>query len=178
MKNLIAIDPGANGGFALLRHGEPAQAFPMPATEGDILDLLRELADPPQDSTALIEEVSGFVGRPQPGSAMFKFGRNFSFLIGVLQGDRVRIEFVRPARWQKPFALGTASKCESKTAWKNKLKAAAQRLYPNLKVTLNTADALLILEFGRRFHGKFTNQKESTQEPARPNVVPLSKAAS
>jgi crossover junction endodeoxyribonuclease RuvC len=178
MTNLLALDPGLQGGVAHIRHGKLAQVYKMPVTEGDILELLKALADPPEETTALIEEVSGFAGRPQPGSAMFKFGRNFGFLLGVLQCHCVRIEFVRPARWQREFSLGTASNCESKTAWKNKLKAAAQRLYPNLKVTLNTADALLILEFGRRFHGMFTNQKESTQEPARPNVVPLSKAAS
>jgi len=34
----------------------------------------------------------------------------------------------------------------SPVQWKNKLKAEAQRLYPDIKVTLKTADALLILE--------------------------------
>jgi NAD(P)-dependent dehydrogenase (short-subunit alcohol dehydrogenase family) len=37
----------------------------------------------------------------------------------------------------------------TKTAWKNKLKARAQQLYPHLKVTLGTADALLLPETGR-----------------------------
>jgi hypothetical protein len=178
MNNIIAIDPGANGGVALLRHERPAQAFAMPPTEGDILELLKDLADPPEETIALIEQVSGFAGRPQPGSAMFKFGRNFGFLVGVLQAHGVQIEFVRPARWQKVIGLGTASKCDSKTVWKNKLKASAQRRYPHLKVTLNTADALLILEYGRRFHGVFTNVMEPNQKSERPNVVPVSSTGS
>jgi len=33
------------------------------------------------------------------------------------------------------------------TQWKCKLRAQAQRLYPGIKVTLSTADALLLLEF-------------------------------
>jgi hypothetical protein len=45
------------------------------------------------------------------------------------------------------FGLGTASRCASKSEWKNKLKAEAQRRFPDLKVTLKTADALLILEW-------------------------------
>ena len=35
---------------------------------------------------------------------------------------------------------------ETPTQWKNKLKAEAQRLFPDIRVTLKTADALLILE--------------------------------
>lgn len=31
--------------------------------------------------------------------------------------------------------------------WKNKLKASAQRLYPKLKVTLLTSNAILILDY-------------------------------
>ena len=37
-----------------------------------------------------------------------------------------------------------------KTAWKNKLKAEAQRRFPDLRVTLKTCDALLILEVARK----------------------------
>jgi hypothetical protein len=92
--------------------------------------------------------VSGFAGKAQPGSAMFKFGDQFGFLKGVLQTLGIRLELVRPQVWQKAFGLGTASACASKTIWKNKLKAEAQRRFPHLEVTLKTADALLILEYG------------------------------
>jgi hypothetical protein len=34
--------------------------------------------------------------------------------------------------------------------WKRKLKEEAQRLFPNMDVTLKTADALLILEYAIR----------------------------
>jgi len=74
----------------------------------------------------------------------------------------VRVELVRPQKWQKALGLGSASGCASKTEWKNKLKAAAQRLYPHLKPTLATADALLILDFARR-----TAPPASTRQEAR-----------
>ena len=46
-----------------------------------------------------------------------------------------------------------ASACASRAIWKSKLKGSAQRLYPHLRVTLQTADALLILEYGRKTRG-------------------------
>ena len=57
---------------------------------------------------------------------------------------------VTPAKWMKHYSnqVGT-SKGLSKTEWKNKLKGLAQMLYPSVKVTLNTADAILIANYGK-----------------------------
>jgi|SRR5208282_382128 len=150
MKTIISIDPRQSGGLAVKHDGQPVQTFPMPPTEGDLLCLLRQLAADPANTLAVVEEVSGFVGKAQPGSSAFKFGRGFGFVLGCIQALGVRLELVRPSKWQKPLGLGTASTCASKVEWKNKLKAHAQRLYPALKVTLATADALLILDFALR----------------------------
>ena len=73
-----------------------------------------------------------------------KAGLNFT-----VGHDPVNV-LVRPQTWQKDFGLGTASRCASKSEWKNKLKAEAQRRFPHLGVTLQTADALLILEWFSR----------------------------
>lgn len=146
----IAIDPGLSGGIAYQRDNQPAQAVAMPATEGDLVVFLRDLTADAKVAVAFVEEVGGYVGVAQPGSSAFKFGRNFGFILGVLQTLGVRLELVRPQRWQKSLGLGSASGCASKTEWKNKLKGAAQRLYPSLKPTLATADALLILDYARR----------------------------
>lgn len=147
MNTLIAIDPGASGGIAYQRDGQPAESVPMPATEGDVVNLLRQLAADPANAVAFVEEVGGYIGKAQPASSAFKFGRNFGFLLGVVQTLGVRVELVRPQKWQKSLGVGNASNCASKTEWKNKLKACAQRLYPHLRPTLATADALLILEY-------------------------------
>jgi hypothetical protein len=146
---IIGIDPGLTGGIACWRLNQPITAVPTPATEGDLLELIQTLtATGP--TIAFIEEVAGYIGKAQPGSAMFKFGRNFGFTLGVLQALGVRIELVRPQKWQKPLCLGTASSCATRSEWKNKLKACAQRLYPSIKPTLLTSDALLILNFGQK----------------------------
>jgi hypothetical protein len=147
MKTLICIDPGKSGGLVCKSDGQPVLAVAMPETEGDVLALLREWATDPANTVAVIEEVSGFAGVGQPGSGMFKFGRGFGFLLGALQTLGVRVELVRPQKWQKAMGLGSAVNCASKVEWKNKLKAHAQRLHPGLKVTLAVGDALLILEY-------------------------------
>ena len=122
-------------------------ALPMPETEGDQIELIRQLIAS-GEAIAFLEKVGGFTGKGQPGSAMFKFGRSFGFILGTLQTLAVRVELVRPQTWQKPLGLGTASSCITRNEWKAKLRACAQRLHPRLKPTLATADAILILDYG------------------------------
>jgi crossover junction endodeoxyribonuclease RuvC len=150
MKTIVAIDPGLSGGIVIYGRGK-TECHAMPGTQGDLLALLRDVkqaADIEGDElVCVLEEVSGFAGKAQPGSAMFRFGEHFGFVKGVVQALGIRLVLVRPQVWQKGFGLGTASACRSKTEWKNKLKAEAQRRFPHLNVTLKTADALLILEY-------------------------------
>ena len=56
---------------------------------------------------------------------------------------------VTPQKWQKYYSntLGKSTGL-SKNEWKNKLKGLAQQMFPHLKVTLNTADAILIANYG------------------------------
>lgn len=144
---MIAIDPGASGGIASVTVNGMVDAFKMPETEGDVLNKLRNLRT--YHDTLVLEQVGGYVGGTgSPGSAMFNFGRGFGFLLGVAMTLGYKIIMVRPQAWQKALSLGN-SKGVTKTEWKNKLKAEAQRRFPKLSVTLSTADALLILEYGR-----------------------------
>lgn len=143
-KKLIAIDPGASGGLAW-RAETKASAIKMPETEGDIIGFLRGFNH--NDTCVFLEEVGGYIGKAQPGSAMFTFGRNTGFLIGAIMALGFRLEMVRPQTWQKKLGIGTSRTCASKTEWKNKLKALAQRKFPQVNVTLATADALLILDY-------------------------------
>jgi crossover junction endodeoxyribonuclease RuvC len=150
MRTILAIDPGVSGGVAVSWFGK-TDCWAMPETEGDLLERLREIKNVAglegDELVCVLEEVSGFAGHAQPGSAMFRFGEHFGFIKGVVQALEIRLVLVRPQVWQKGFGLGTASSCASKTIWKNKLKAEAQRRFPHLNVTLKTADALLILEW-------------------------------
>jgi len=149
----MAIDPGQSGGVAVRQSGN-TDCHAMPPTQGDLLELISAIKTTADFEghgvVCLLEEVNGFAGKAQPGSAMFKFGEHFGFTKGVVQALGIRLELVRPQVWQKTFGLGTAARCASKTEWKNKLKAEAQRRFPHLKVTLKTADALLLLDYAMR----------------------------
>ena len=149
MNTLIAIDPGKSGGIAWVTPDGFTNGCPMPDTEGDVLDRLRELAI--YQPTAYVEEVGGYCGAGQPGSAMFTFGRGFGFILGCLMSMGVSVVLVKPQKWQKHFSLGTSREAGSKADWKRKLKAEAQRRYPTVDVTLKTADALLILDYAKHF---------------------------
>jgi hypothetical protein len=143
----LAIDPGASGGFAWLNGGE-TQCQKMPATEGDVLDLLRQIRATGVERL-VIEDQVGVMG---PGmkvaaSAMFTFGRGFGFLLGAAMALGYRVEAVRPMKWQKSLSLGTKKDAGGNTPWKNKLKAVAQQRFPMCSVTLSVADALLLLDY-------------------------------
>lgn len=147
----VGIDPGASGGLACvgLVH---ASAEPMPRTEDDLLDWFRQL--PSGDGInvyAVIEKVGGYIkGSEFPGSAMFNFGDGYGQLKMACAAEGLIRELVTPGVWQKGLGIPGRKKDEAKTPWKNRLKAVAQRLFPEVKVTLATADALLIAEYCRR----------------------------
>ena len=140
---------------------------------------------------AYMEEVGGFIkGNPAPGSAMFTFGRGFGQLEGFLIAIGIPFELVRPQKWQKALGIAAAQtvcgqyeglsdeerKAEkkriarlnaaAKSDKKNRMKEMAQRLYPSVKVTLNTADALLILEWAKR-QGKTVVETEQVENLVR-----------
>lgn len=156
----IGIDPGASGGVASLRSfldgsGVMSTTYNVRETERDRLDLLREIVnrEGPLDVRAVIEQVGGFIkGNPAPGSAMFNFGMNYGGWRMALIALGIPFRAIRPQEWQKVLGIPPRKKKpdESKTAFKNRLKARAQELFPAQIVTLATCDALLLAEYCRR----------------------------
>lgn len=155
----LGIDPGQSGGIAIL-NGEKAIAFPMPVSETDLWDLIKEYGTPhvrhPSNGPtcyAVMEKVSGMVassiGVPNMGASMFTFGRSYGLLWMALIAAGIPFDLVHPKRWQKEFGI-QKERGETQTKWKGRLKAIAQRLFPNARTNLATADALLLAEYARR----------------------------
>jgi len=147
----LGIDPGASGGIAVLGMEGGPRAWKMAATEADLyLGLVDTVAEHWQaggdeSPFAIIEHVHSM---PKQGVASsFKFGMSYGGLRMALIAAGIPFEAVSPQKWQK--AMGCLSKGD-----KNVTKRKAQELFPSLKVTHATADALLLAEYGRRFHGK------------------------
>ena len=139
----LGIDPGISGGLAILYEGtfDPTVYAFKDMTVRDIVDCLRGIPIGEHGSFAMLESVHSFPG--QGVASSFKFGQHFGQLIGILAGSGIAYDLVSPQKWQKE--LGCLSKGD-----KNITKAAAQRLFPSVKVTHAIADALLLAEFCRR----------------------------
>jgi crossover junction endodeoxyribonuclease RuvC len=148
MKTIIAIDPGAKGAIAIRMGHDIVSIQSMPETCTDLANLIREAkltADENNDDiVAYLEEVHAMPG--QGTVSMFTFGQGYGHLEQVLADFRIRTIKVRPSKWEKALSL-TDKKGTEKREHKNKLKQRAQELFPNIKVTLVNADALLISEY-------------------------------
>ena len=152
-KLILAIDPGTSGGIAYRDTnltGETAK--PMPQTDTETVALIQALTAYAHErnlhKTAYIEKVGGYIaGATTPGSAMFNFGQGVGLIKGALLALGWRLIETAPQKWQKPFSLGKSKDHPTKTHWKRHLKDTAQKRYPAQRVTLATADALLILEY-------------------------------
>jgi len=155
MKRILAIDPGASGGVVEYYPNRRVVAVAMP-DDGDLRDMIGDFASRAReeaDSTVCyMELVGGFIaGNKLPGSAMFNFGNGYGYLRGLLAANRVELRLVRPQQWQAgiPGVFGVKEKPKRKRA----LKEHAARLFPTLKVTLKTSDALCIADYARRMEG-------------------------
>jgi hypothetical protein len=151
-KRLMCIDPGASGGIACIYPDGNVTAIAM-LDDGDLRDEIESFAAGAraegETPVAYLEIVGGFIaGNKLPGSAMFNFGSGYGYTRGLLAMARVELHMVRPQDWQKgiPGVHGVKEKPVRKRA----MKEHAARLFPHLKVTLKTADALCILDFARR----------------------------
>lgn len=122
----------------------------MPKTDREVFDLLE--ADYKKDSllaVAYLEDLVKYTGRNMPSSAMATYASNWGIIKGILTALHYRIVLVPPKKWQAALGLGSKGTMTT-TKWKNKLKQRAEQLYPQIKVTLATADALLILEAAKQ----------------------------
>jgi hypothetical protein len=124
----------------------------MPDTMVEIWAWVAEFAGP--ETRAVVEQVQGYTGlSPTTGSGMFRFGESSGCLKMALTAAGIKHEVCQPQRWQRELGVQPRKKDESKTAWKNRLKAKAVSYYPHLKgITLKTCDALLMAEYCRRKH--------------------------
>jgi hypothetical protein len=155
MTSYITIDPGVNGGIAW-DTAQLASCMGMPGSDTETAEEIQRLAE--MDDVlrrirpgikCIIEDVPKFVGRALPGSTIFPLAFNCGLVRGIAVSLRMPVILVRPQDWQKHFRLGTKGDTSGTTEWKNRLKAEAQRRYPHLKVSLKTADALLILAYAQ-----------------------------
>lgn len=155
MKTFIGIDPGAKGAIAFItdegvtgaysnsKH-EPASAF---------AEIFSTFSDGKKTCVAVLEKVGGFMGGKDNrfiGPSMFKLGESYGYMQGVLAMAGIRTILVRPQDWQKGI---TGLQGKKGLERKRALKAEAIRRFPDINVTLENCDALLIAEYCKKTEG-------------------------
>lgn len=144
-RKIIGIDPGEHGGISTysLDTGKVIEVINMPDTPQELLQFLRFYQ---LNSVCYLEKVGGIPG--MGASRMFNFGKGYGNIEMALLACKIPTVAVTPQVWQKDLKVGHRRSL-SKTQWKNKLKAIAQQLFPYVgKITLDTSDSLLILQYG------------------------------
>lgn len=145
--DLIAgVDPGISGAITLLTfNGEVVGSWPTPETEREVVELLSEFA--PRIARAAIERV-----QPMPTGtvAMFKLGRSYGFLRGILTTLQIPFDEVGPKAWQAGVGVIFPPKVNGKRNNKAITRQKAQQLFPHIKITNANADSVLIAEYQRR----------------------------
>ena len=157
----IGIDPGLGGAIACIDTAEGACIHKMPTRtrsryKGKRVDWTALWHTIIGQGTVKYAVVEAQHSMPQQGVAStFTFGGAYEGCVAVMDVLAVPYEEVSPQDWQKVFGI-QRRKGEPGNATKLQAKAIAQGLFPvTERVTLATADALLIAEFARRrWHGK------------------------
>jgi len=148
MNPLLAIDPGASGGYAWRDAGGIVHAAALPDGMTAHVDALRTLAAGMPGLTAVVERAGWWMPGDHPNSAC-KFARHCGHLEAALYALGVPFRDVPPPVWMK--TLGTLPKVKADR--KRAIKELMARRHPHLTVTLATADALGILEWATAREG-------------------------
>lgn len=142
---IIAVDPGASGGIAFTDRGI-AQAQPI-TDDATSCALFRQLSLG-AGFIVYMELVGGYIGKAQPGSAMFNFGDGYGYFRGLCDAFNLPLVLVRPQKWMRAVLPGVIGM--EYTRRKAALKQYAQERYPGIMVTKATGDALAILDYAER----------------------------
>lgn len=146
---IVAIDPGVSGGICTMDAEGQVETHKMPSTDFDVCRLLADISTKAKEVHLYLEEPPLYAGKNIPGSAIGKLMWNTGIAYGASIAMGWEVHRVRPAIWQKAHPVGTKGDLTT-TQWKNKLKARAAELFPQIKVTMGNADALLLLDAARR----------------------------
>ena len=138
-KIYIGIHPGKSGGICFLMDDE-IKTFKCPATTHDMAEELI-LAKDIRKCTAVVERVHSFPG--QGVASTFNFGYNYGVWLGILSALHIPYQLCLPRKWMKFYG----SMPKEKKDRKNHLKQLAQQMYPDHKVTLYNADAILLANY-------------------------------
>lgn len=156
----IGIDPGLNGGVALLEPGQqPIELHVMPTIAGKDYDVqaLKDILKAPLNKGAGVlvtfEQQHALPG--QGLTSTLQTGKGYGILLGLIAGLDIPHQIISARVWQKELFTGVAGKLDTKA----KSEIIAKRLFPYADFRRSKlakknhdgiTDAACIAEYGRR----------------------------
>jgi crossover junction endodeoxyribonuclease RuvC len=122
---IAGIDPGANGGLAMIGYTEEQYVVPVPKVGKDVDERMWWLHwhDALKEAHHIfIEQVGAMPG--QGVTSMFNFGDRFGFVKALAYSAGVPVSFIRPQEWKKIVGIPTGSE-------KGASRIRASQLFPN-----------------------------------------------
>lgn len=152
---VVGIDPGSNGGIVTWRPDHNITAIKMPEDINDIRDYLNHLKTI-CSPIVFLEKLSVRPDDITPGADGVNMGKlyriqkmlaNFEQLKAIITVAEIPFVLIAPISWQQKLRIRI--KNEDKKDRKKRFKDIAQSLYPEIKQTMYSCDATLIMHFGR-----------------------------
>ena len=140
----IGIDPGKSGGVCFINK-DNIRVCKCPDTVHDMSEEVA-LATDIGRCIAVMEKVHSMPG--QGVRSVWTFGQNYGTWLGILATLKVPYTLITPYTWMKYYG----SMPKDKPNRKRYLKQLAQQLYPNTKVNLYNADAILLAHYLQQTH--------------------------
>jgi|TARA_Y100001973_G_C5199976_1_gene336878 hypothetical protein len=143
----VGIDPGKNGGIGII-YNDIQYCRKCPSTVSDMSEEIKIIMGiaPDIPKYAIIESVHSM---PKQGvKSVFTFGKGYGQWLGILSAHEIPYTQVSPQKWMRFYNPLPKDKKERK----NQLKHLAQQRFPNLNITLATADAMLLANFLKETH--------------------------
>ena len=162
--SVLGIDPGSTGGIAVVYSDRSGKLYESSKVDAEVVDILKKIVQIDKPSIAIVERVAAFKG--QGVVSTFTFGKRFGVIRGALLALGVPMFDVPAQSWQKALGLsqpkGVGVKSEDPKDKKKRLAdrrkrqkslayELARQLYPGIdSITIETADGLLLAEYGLR----------------------------
>ncbi len=143
----IGIDAGANGAIAYISEGGIVKTVSMPESVEALYEYLKYLKETSKNPICCLEKVNVWRQDANMGKTfgIEKLKKSYNEISMALKLVKIPFIPVPPVTWQSYLHL--AIRGEDYTERKRRFKTVAQSKYPQIKVTLTNADALLLMTF-------------------------------
>jgi hypothetical protein len=146
----VATDPGVKGATVVQWLDGQHTIYPWKgeASFADAVEEIKGLSQPEYGEGVRLhwamEVPPKTTGKGRPESSGFTLGHNFGWQCGFITGSGLPCMVISPQKWQSMY---TGLKGTPYREKKKRCRELAKRLYPTEKVTLQNADAFLILNY-------------------------------